>query len=209
MEKKIKEISKGKGNETLNSLILEKDAEIQSLKKKLKISHDSHVETTKLKVVLQEKQALETKLQDNKAIVGTFQNHKEVLESQIQILKNEIEQLSLTDPNFSIANELGKLLVKDMEVKTLQEHLAKAKQDALDKDKLLQENLANQESLTQQLRLVNNSLIDAKHIVWDHLLNEVKRLNDDFVQVEDERQLATSYLDNLQTLQENLGDEPF
>ena len=96
-----------------------------------------------------------------------------------------------------------------MEVNPLQENLEKAKQDVLDKDKLLQENLANQESLTQQLRLVNNSLIDAKHIVWDHLLNEVKRLNDDFVQVEDERQLATSYLDNLQTLQENLGDEPF
>lgn len=33
LEKEIKEISKGKGKETLNSLILEKDAEIQNLKK--------------------------------------------------------------------------------------------------------------------------------------------------------------------------------
>ena len=74
MEKKIKEINKGKGKETLNSLILEKDVEIQSLKKKLKIPHDSHVETAELKVVLQEKQALETELQDTKAIVGTFKN---------------------------------------------------------------------------------------------------------------------------------------
>ena len=59
----------------------------------------------------------------------------------IQILKNEIEQLSLTNPKFSIANELRKLSVKDMEAKTLQEDLAKAKHDTLDKNKLLQERL--------------------------------------------------------------------
>ena len=75
----------------------------------------------------------------------------------------------MTDPNFSIANELGKLSVKDMEVKTLQEDLAKAKQDTLEKDRLLQEILANQEPLTQQLRSANNSLVDAKYIIWDHL----------------------------------------
>ena len=63
-----------------------------------------HVETAELKIVLQEKQTLEYELQDTKAIVGTFQNQNEELENQIQILKNEVEQLSLTDPNFSIAN---------------------------------------------------------------------------------------------------------
>ena len=114
----------------------------------MNIPHDSHVESAELKVVLQEKQALETELLDTKAIVGTFQNHKEVLESQIQIPKNEIEQLSLRDPNFSIANELGKLSVKDMEVNTLQEDLEKYKHEALEKEKLLQGSLANQESLT-------------------------------------------------------------
>ena len=82
---------------------------MQSLKKNLKIPHDAHVETTELKVVLQKKQVLESELQDTKAIVGTFQNQKEELESQIQNLKNEIEQLSLTDLSFSFANELGKL----------------------------------------------------------------------------------------------------
>lgn len=153
-----------------------------------------------MKVVLQGKQALEIELQDTKAIVGTFQNQKEVLESQIQILKNEIEQLPLKNPNFSNANELGKLLVKDMEVNTLQEDLEKAKHDALDKEKLLRESLANQESLTQQLRSASNSLIDTRHIIWDHLLKEVKRLKDYFVQVEDERKLETSCLYNLQTL---------
>lgn len=129
----------------------------------MEIPHDAHVESAEMKVVLQEKQALETELQDTKAIIGTFQNQKEVLESHIQTLKNEIEQLLLIDPNFSISNELGKLSIKDMEVKTLQEDLDKVKQDTLDKDRLLQEILANKGSLTQQLRSTNKSLIDAKH----------------------------------------------
>lgn len=107
------------------------------------------METIELKVVLQEKQVLEIELQDTKAILGNFQNQKEELENQIQILKNEIEQLSLVDPNFSIATELGKLSVKDVEMKALQEDLAKAKQDILEKDKLLKESLASQELLTQ------------------------------------------------------------
>ena len=74
-----------------------------------------------------------------------------------------------------------------MEVKTLQEDLVKVKQDNLEKDRLLQEILANQESLTQQLRSTNNSLIDVKYIIWDHLLKKIKRLKDYFIQVEDER----------------------
>ena len=49
------------------------------MKNKLKIPHDAHVETVELKVVVQEKQALENELQDTKAIVGTFQNQKEGL----------------------------------------------------------------------------------------------------------------------------------
>lgn len=84
-----------------------------------------------------------------------------------------------------------------MEVKTLQEDLAKAKQDSLEKDKLLQESLSNQELLTQQIRSTKNSVIDAKYIIWDHLLKEIKMLKDYFIQVEDERQLVISCLDNI------------
>ena len=62
--------------------------------------------------------------------------------------------------------------------------------------------------MTQQLRSTNNNLIDTRHIIWDHLLKEVKRLKYYFVQVEDERNLATSCLDNMQTILENLGDKP-
>ena len=82
--------------------------------------------------------------------------------------------------------------------------MAKAKHDTLEKDRLLQEKFANQKSLTQQLRSTNNSLVDAKHIIWDHLLKESKMLKDYFIQVEDEKQLATSCLDNMLTLHKNL-----
>ena len=40
------------------------------------------------------------------------------------------------------------------------------------------------------------------------MLKEVKKLKDYFIQVEDEKQLATSFLANLLTLQENMGDKP-
>ena len=123
------------------------------------------------------------------------------LENQIQILKNEVEQMSLVDLNFSIATKLGKLSMKDMEMKTLHEDLAKAKQEILEKDKLLKRIFSNQELLTQYLSSTKDSLIDAKYIIWDHLSKEVKKLKDYFIWVEDERNLAPSCLANLVTLQ--------
>ena len=40
--------------------------EIQALKKKLKMPHDRHVQTTELETILQEKEILENKLQNTK-----------------------------------------------------------------------------------------------------------------------------------------------
>ena len=84
-----------------------------------------------------------------------------------------------------------------MEVKTLLEDLAKVKQDILEKDKLLKESLDNQELLTRQLKSAKDNLIDAKYIIWDQLLKEVKKLKDYFIHIEDEKQLTSSCLANL------------
>ena len=62
LEKKVLEISKGSGNDTLNNIILEKETEIQILKNKLELAHYSHVEIAKLKIVLEEKKNLESEL---------------------------------------------------------------------------------------------------------------------------------------------------
>jgi len=42
-----------------------------------------------------------------------------------------------------------------------------------------------------------------------HLLKEIKKMKDYFILVEDRRLLATSCLQNMLTLQENLGYKPF
>ena len=73
-------MSKGNANDALNKVISEKEVEIQILKKKLKLPHDSHVETTELKIVLEEKQNLESELQNTKAMVDTIRGQKEELE---------------------------------------------------------------------------------------------------------------------------------
>ena len=76
LEKKVLQITKGNANDALNKIILEKEAEIQNLKKKLKLPHDSSMETVELKVVLEEKQNLEIELQNAKAMVGSIQSQK-------------------------------------------------------------------------------------------------------------------------------------
>ena len=62
--------------------------------------------------------------------------------------------------------------------------------------------------MRRQLQDTKNSLIEAKHLIWDHLIREVKKLKDYLVELEDERELATTYLANVTTIQESLGDKP-
>ena len=114
LEKKIMEINKEVGNIIVNTLIEEKDIEIQNLKKKLKMPHEAHVQTAKLKIVPQEKEILENELQNTKAKVGAFMDQKEKLEGQIKLLKDKVDRLSSSDPNFSLASKLGNLSVKEV-----------------------------------------------------------------------------------------------
>ena len=72
LEKKIIEINQGKGAEAMNKIVEEKEAEIQNLKKQLKLLAESVVQIVELKTILQEKEVLQTKLQNTKAIVGSI-----------------------------------------------------------------------------------------------------------------------------------------
>ena len=103
LERNIVEMNKETGNNTLNTLLEEKDAEMQNLKKKLKMPH----ETIELKIVLQKKEVLENELQNTKAVVGTIKEQKEMLENQDKLLKDKVDQLSLFDPNFSLVTNRG------------------------------------------------------------------------------------------------------
>lgn len=59
LEKNILECNKDPSNQEITSLMQEKDIEIQALKKKLKMPHETHVQTAKLKTTLQQKESLE------------------------------------------------------------------------------------------------------------------------------------------------------
>lgn len=73
--------------------------------------------------------------------------------------------MSLDDPSFSIASELGELSVTNLELRNIQDELDQVKQEILEKDNLLKESLAAQEVLTQQVRLAKYILIEAKHAI--------------------------------------------
>ena len=73
----------------------------------------------------------------------------------------------------------------------------KAEHDIQERNKALEESLTKQESLKQQLKAVKDSLIDVKHIIWDHLEVQLKKLRDYLVEVEDERELFTNCLANV------------
>ena len=128
-------------------MIQEKDIEIKNRKKQLKLLHEGHVQTIELNTVLQEKEVLQTELQNPKAIVAMINDQKNALEDQVKLLKEKVDQLSITDPSLTLASELGNLSVKELELRKVQEQLQKAKWDTLDKDKLLVESSANKENL--------------------------------------------------------------
>jgi hypothetical protein len=62
LEKKIIEINKGKGSEAMNKIYEETKAELQNLKKQLKLPTESIVQIVELKTILQEKEVLQTEL---------------------------------------------------------------------------------------------------------------------------------------------------
>ena len=58
LDKKILEQNKETGSNNMTLFLQERDIEILNLKKKLKIPNDGHLQTTKLKTVLEEEESL-------------------------------------------------------------------------------------------------------------------------------------------------------
>lgn len=207
-ENKIPEINKGVGNDAINSLIQEKDIEIQDLKKQLKLPHEVPVQTIEPIIVLQEKEVLQTELQNTKAIVGMINDQKNALEDQVKILKEKVDQLSIVDHSLYLASELGNLSIKELELRKVLEALQKEKHDILDKDKLLVERSTDKENLKTQIHAVKEALMDAKCLLWDHITREIKKIKDHLVMLQDENTMVTNCLSNVALVQESMGDNP-
>ena len=87
LEKKFLDQSKQVGDNNLTLLIQDKDAEISSLKKKLKIPQEAYVQTSELKIVMEEKDSLQKQLIDSQANFASCNNQKLLLEEQEKLLK--------------------------------------------------------------------------------------------------------------------------
>ena len=133
LEKNIVEINQGNGLEEMNKMVEEKEAEIQNLKKQLKLPVENLVQTIELKTVLQEKEDLQIELQNTKAILGTIKDEKEALEYQIKKLNEKFDNMTTVDSSISLASELGSSLVKELELKSTKDELAETKKVLADK----------------------------------------------------------------------------
>ena len=123
MEKKLLEQSKQNGDNNTTLLIQDKDVEISSLKKKLKIPQEAYVQTSELKTVMEEKESLQKQLIDSQANYDVCNNQKVLLEEKIKLLQEKVDQGSSTDPSFAFASKLGSLSIKDIELKKAQDEL--------------------------------------------------------------------------------------
>ena len=94
LEKKFLDQSKQVGDSNLTLLIQEKNAEISSLKKKLKIPQEAYVQTFELKIVMEEKDSLQKQLIDNQANFASCNNQKLLLEEQVKLLMEKIRMES-------------------------------------------------------------------------------------------------------------------
>ena len=174
----------------------------------MKLPAESTVQTIELKTILQEKEVLQTGLQNTKAIVGTIRDEKVALEDQIKALKKKVDNMTIVDPSLSLASELVSLSVKELELKNAQEELAEVMKTLADKIKLLTETSIENENLIRQVEAGKQSLKDIKFLLWDHMLEEVKKLKDHLIMLQDEKTLVATCLSNVAVLQENMGDKP-
>lgn len=56
--------------------------------------------------------------------------------------------------------------------------------------------------------MAKDSLMEAKHLIWDQLISKLKKLKDYLVEVEDERELANVVLASVDSFQQSMGDKP-
>ena len=208
LEKKIVEINQGNALEAMDKMVEEKEAEIQNLKKQLKLLVESPVKTFELKTVLQEKEDLQTKLQNTKAIVGTIKDEKAILEDQIKKLNEKFDNMTTIDSSISLALELGSLSVKELELKNTQDELVETKKTLEDKVRVLTETTTKNENLRKQVKEGKHALRDTKYLLWDHMLKEIKKLKDYLLMLQDEKALIDTCLSNVNLVQEMMGDKP-
>ena len=174
----------------------------------MKLPTERVVQTIELKTILQEKEILQTELQNTKAIVGNIRDEKVALEDQIKSLKEKVDNMTIVDPSLSLASELGRLSIKELELKNAQEEVVEVKKTLADKVKLLTKTSTENENLRRKVEAGNKYLKNTKFLLWDHMLKEIKKLKDHLIMLQDENTLVAPCLSNVAVVKENMGDKP-
>ena len=178
MEKKTLDQSKQAGENNMTLLIQERDAKISSLKKKLKIPQEAYVQTSELKIVMEEKESLQKQLIDSQANFASCNNQKILLEEQIKLLQEKVDQGSSTDPSFDLASEVDSLSVKDIELKKAHDELLLVKKQVQDKDALLQDATTEKTRLQNIINSFRQALIETRTSHWDNINREIKKMKE-------------------------------
>ena len=186
-------------------LIQDKDAEIASLKKKLKIPHQAYVQTFELKIVMEEKEILQKQLIDSQANYAIYNNQKLLLEKQIKLLQEKVDQGSSADPSFALASALGSLSVKDVELKKAWDEVLMIRKQLQDKDLLLQYATAEKTRLQNIISSFRQALIETRTSHWDNINREIKKMKEYLIMLNEERKLAHLSLANAKTFLDSLG----
>jgi hypothetical protein len=102
--------------------------------------------------------------------------------------------MSLADPSFSIASELGELSITNLELRNLQDELDQSKQDILE---IIKGKFSNSRSFNSAGEINYRRFDRGKACYLGFSIKRNKKLKEHFIQVEDERQLETSCFANL------------
>ena len=172
----------------------DKEKIIQDLKRKLKIIETDHPQTQELLDFQKERDDL----------------NKETLKLKAKFLqlKTTKEKVDQSKANSSQILDLKRIWVKDQNIKKLQYGSDKINQEIQEKGKALEQSISEKYFLQQQLQLTEQSLIESKYLMWDHITSKMKNIKDYFVQVEDEREFSSTVSANIFNFKQMLGDKP-
>ena len=208
LEKKLLDQSKQASDNNMTLLIQEKDAEISSLKKKLKILQEDYVQNSELKIITKEKDSLQKQLIDNQANFASCNNQKLLLEEQVKLLKEKIDQGSSTDPSFVLASELGNLSIKHVELNKAQDELLLVRKQVHEKEALLQDATAEKNKLQNIISSFRQALIELRTTHWDNINRDIKKMKEYLILLNEEKKLAHLSLTNAKTFLESLRGNP-
>ena len=171
---------------SVKKLLEENDKTIQSLKNKLKIPNSDHPHTRELLVLQKERDELQEEVLDLQVKLLQLTNQKDQLQSEDITTSTPIRKQPISTKE--LTQYLLQVSLKYQEIKELKE-----KNDGLQK-----ETIDHQDKLSKKKALLSGKipLHDAKHIIWDQIIEEMSKMWEYIKVMEKKRNIAVASLEN-------------